>query len=446
MILRRPTYVSSDEQRATGSYASVSAAGASKDGYKIVSGRKRFTDKAKTKTRIPVVSIPVRRRPLTVRFQREKDTKFVLPKDVTVGRIRDLLNKALFSLNSGSYFSVASLSKWGDVLLTLAATDVESIVGYYPALREGLESLGLTDFTFVRDTEKVKVFVGMVPLSRFGGGWQPAEWEGRTAFDHLAADIEQSNPGVVVAARPSWAGRLHKLKERKANNSGLILVLELTPEVKLMMAAASPRITVAGRPRVCRLWREDHPTVVCARCQTVGHCAGECKNAPVCAFCHKPHLTTAHICLVSSCKKVGWACEHVRHICLLCNSDDHFSRYRDCAALCGASSSPPMLGTATPVVSDHTSVTGVSDISRGRLRRQAAGHPSTPLAPHMVDKGVSSVGISRRVLRSEIVPDRTIHNREVVVPRLDKGKGVARSPSAPADVSRSGGNDLVGPW
>ena len=270
-ILRRPTYVSSDEQRATGSYASVSAAGASKDGYKIVSGRKRFTNKAKTKTPIPVVSIPVRRRHLTVRFQWEKDTKFVLPKDVTFGRIRDLLNKALFSLNSGSYFSVASLSKWGDVLLTLAATDVESIVGYYPALREGLESLGLTDFTFVRDTEKVKVFVGMVPLSRFGGGWQPAEWEGRTAFDHLAADIEQSNPGVVVAARPSWAGRLHKLKERKANNAGLILVLELMPEVKRMMAAASPRITVAGRPRVCRLWRENHPTVVCARCQTVGH-------------------------------------------------------------------------------------------------------------------------------------------------------------------------------
>ena len=105
-----------------------------------------------------------------------------------------------------------------------------------------------------------------------------------------------------------------------------------------------------------------------------------------------------------------------------------------------------MLDTATPVVSDHTSVTGVSDILRGRLRRQAAGHPGTPLAPHMVDKGVSSVGISRRVLRSEIVPDRTIHNREVVVPHLDKGKGVARSPSAPADVSISGGNDLVGPW
>ena len=234
-----------------------------------------------------MVSIPVRHRHLTVRFQREKDTRFVLPKDVTVGRIRDSLNKALFSLNSGSYFSVASLSKWGDILLTLAATDVESIVGYYPALCETLESLGLTDFTFVRDTEKVKVFVGMVPLSRFGGGWQPAEWEGRTAFDHLAADIEQSNPGIVVAARPSWAGRLHKLKERKSNNAGLILVLELTPEVKHMMAAASPRITVAGRPRVCRLWKEDHPTVVCARCQTVGHRAGECKNAPVCAFCHK---------------------------------------------------------------------------------------------------------------------------------------------------------------
>ena len=445
-ILRRPTYATSDEARVTASFASVASKGASADGYKVVANRKRFVKKPAVSSQEPITSIPVRKRHFTVKFDRARDTKFVLPKDVTVGKIRDVLNTALFTLSSGAYFSVAVLGKWGDVLLTLASTEVDAIVGYYPAMREALETLGLDKFSFARDTEKVKVFVGQVPLSRFGGGWQPSEWEGREAFDHLATDIEHSNPGVVVAARPSWAGRLHKLKERKVGNAGLILVLELTQEVRRIMAGSQPKIVVAGRYRFCRMWREDNPTIVCSRCQTVGHYAGECKASAVCAFCHKNHLTTAHVCPVISCAKNGSVCEHMQRICLLCRSVDHFTGHRECDALRGASSSPPNLGPATPVTADHTSVVGVSDISRGRLRRQRAGRPGTPLAPHMIEKGVSAAGITCEMQRSEINPDRSIHGREVVVPRLDKGKGVARSPSAPADVSRVGGNGGACPW
>jgi len=445
-ILRRPAYATKDEARVVASFASVAAAGASSEGYSIVKGRKRFAPPRQSQTPAPVTNIPSRSRHLSVRFGRQRDEKYVLPKDVTVGRIRDALNKSLFALNCGAYFSMSSLSKWGDVLLTLAATAVEDIIGYYPSMRESLETLGLSDFTFVRDTEKVKVFVGMVPLSQFGGGWQPSEWECQSAFERLAADIEQSNPGTVVAARPSWAGRLHKLKERKVNNAGLILVLEMSPEVRKLMSAANPRITVAGRPRVCRLWREDNPTVVCSHCQTVGHRAGECRNKPVCAFCDKEHITSGHVCPVMSCRKVGTVCAHVQRICRLCKSVDHFTGFRGCDALRGSSSSPQRLGPSSPVIADHTSVVGVSDVSRGRLRRQAAGRPGTPLATHMVNNGVSSVGISKVMLRSEINPDRTVHNKEVIVPRLDKGKGIARSPSAPADVSRAGGNVTLSQW
>jgi len=261
-----------------------------------------------------------------------------IPTGVTVGRIRDSLNNTLFKLNSSAYFSVAVLGNWGDIMLTLAATAVDDIVGYYPALREALSSLGLVNFTFARDMEKVKVFVGNVPLSAFGGGWQPSEWEGRSVFDHMAANIEQSNPSVLVAARPSWAGRLHKLKERRVNNAGLILVLEMTKEVRSMMAASQPRIVVSGRPRACRMWRDDNPTVVCSKCQTVGHCQGECRNRPVCAFCHGAHLTTGHVCPVLSCKKVGIACDHVQRMCIQCHSVDHFTGHRECSALRGSSS------------------------------------------------------------------------------------------------------------
>jgi len=444
-ILRRPAYMSTDEDRAVKSFATVAASNASVDGYSIVKGRKRFPAKLQ-RSPDPITSIPVKARHLTLRFERARDEKMALPAGVTVSKIRDSLNTTLFSLNCQAYFSLAVLGKWGDVLLTLAATDVTDIIGYFPAMREALSAFNLAKFTFARDTPKVKVFVGTVPLSRFGGSWQPSEWEGRSAFDHLAADIEQSNPGVVIAARPSWAGRIHKLKERKVNNAGLILVLELTPEVKRMMAVGNPRLVVCGRPRPCRLWREDSPAVVCNKCCMVGHRTGECRNKPVCAFCHKEHMTSRHECPVMSCRKVGTACSHVRRVCILCHSGEHFAGHRDCVALRGSSSSPPVVGPSTPVVADHTSVVGVSDRSRGRLRRQAAGRPGSTLAEHMVDNGVSGVNISEVKLRSELNPDRAIHNREVVLPRLEKGKGVARSPSAPADVSRAGGSGILSAW
>lgn len=211
------------------------------------------------------------------------------------------MNSTLFALNCGAYFSVASANKWGDILLTLAATNVVDIVGYYQPLREALETLGLNEFTFAQDTPKVKVLVGQVLLSRFGGGWQSSEWEGHLAYEHMAVDIENSNPSIVVAACPSGAGSLNTLKERKANNAGLILVLAMTEKVKRIMAATQPRIMVAGRPSFCCLWRENNPTIVCTRCQIVGHRPGECRAKPVCAFCHKVHLTTKHLCPVMSC-------------------------------------------------------------------------------------------------------------------------------------------------
>jgi len=444
-IVRKPTYTASDESRVTKSFASVAASGMSAGGYSIVRGRKRFQEK-RVRSPDPITSIPVRARHLTIRFVRARDVKSVLPVGVTVGKIRDALNNTLFGLNCGAYFSMASLGKWGDVLLTLAATDVGDIVGYYPAMRETMETLGLGEFGFARDTEKVKVFVGMVPLSHFGGGWKPSDWEGRTAFDRMAADIEQSNPGVVLAARPSWAGRLHKLAERRGNNAGLILVLEMSSEVRKIMGCNDPRLVVAGRPRRCRMWREDTPTVVCDKCYTVGHRSGECRSKPACAFCHGGHLTAHHKCPVLSCRKVGTVCPHVNRSCLLCHSDEHFAGHRDCAALRGSSSSPPVLGNATPVVADHTSVVGVSDASRGRLRRQAAGRPGTPLASHMINNGISGVGITEIKPRSEINPSRADHGREVFLSRPDKGKGIARSPSAPADVSRTGGNVTLSQW
>jgi len=135
-----------------------------------------------------------------IKFKRERETKVSLPVSVTVGMIRDTLNRTLFDLKSGAYFSIASTGRWSDILLTLADTKVEDIAGYNQALSEALEGLSLYKFIFSRDTKKVKVLVGMVPLSRFGSGWTPSKWKGSTAFNHFSADIENSNPSVIVPA------------------------------------------------------------------------------------------------------------------------------------------------------------------------------------------------------------------------------------------------------
>ena len=61
-----------------------------------------------------------------------------------------------------------------------------------------------------------------------------------------------------------------------------------------------------------------------------------------------------------------------------CNTDKHFTGSTDCIAIRKQSSSPSDLGPATAIVSDQTSVTGVSDPSRNRERRKRNHLEKTP--------------------------------------------------------------------
>ena len=263
--------------------------------------------------------------------------------------------------------------------------------------------------------------------------------------------FENSNPGILIAARPAWAGRLLRLKERKASTAGLILILEMTDVVRNMLSKDQSRLIVAGHHRICHLWGENNPATVCRNCQTLGHSHGECKNSAVCAFCGKDHPTIQHVRPVITCRKKGVVCKHVKRMCLLCHSADHCVGHHDSVAVKAASTTPSDVDPATRVVADPTSISGVSDVSHGRLRRQALNRPGTPLCDTMITAGVSKNGISTTMMRSVINPDRSLHNREVQAPAdiqsaepsERKGKGVGRSsPSAPADVSH-GENSTV---
>jgi len=176
-----------------------------------------------------------------------------LPVGVNPETIRNGLNECLRNLNERkAYFWKASLNRFGDVLLSLRDTSMEDIHHYLNALSKEPENMGLKDFRFERDAKKVKIFVGMVPLARAGkGSWSPTDWESEDAFRSMASDIEQSNMGITLAARPSWVGKLETFHRRKQSTAGILLVVELSPEVRVIMAKDTPRIIISGKARIC---------------------------------------------------------------------------------------------------------------------------------------------------------------------------------------------------
>lgn len=113
---------------------------------------------------------PERERHLKVRFTGERGKLHRLPEGVRVEKVRMELNECLGGLNIDAYFAKAGKNKWGDIELTLSRTRAEELVRAGKAMEEALTGLGLKDFTFVRDTKKVKVYVAMVPLMKGGFG------------------------------------------------------------------------------------------------------------------------------------------------------------------------------------------------------------------------------------------------------------------------------------
>ena len=334
-------------------------------------------------------------RHLKIRFVGARGMVHMLPLGVTTEIIRVKLNNTLKELNIDAYFAKSGKNKWGDIEMTLARTKAEDLIMAGNAMKEALIQLGLKDFSFVRDTKKVKLYVAMVPLTKRGAReWEVSDWNTANAFDEMAADIESSNPGVYVSARPSWVGKLGILKERKHNSAGLTILCEETAELKRIMAGNEPRMLVGGRKRFCRVWRESSDTIICDRCLTVGHSLPECKATPECRWCGKGHLSTDHKCPIVDCAAPkGMACMHCRKWCKLCETGNHYSGFRECTVLRGRGASQRKYGRATPIDADNTSAEGVSDRSRNRFRQTNPRVRNTP--------------VDEQVRNKEMIGDRT---------------------------------------
>jgi len=230
------------------------------------------------------IQIPERERRLSSRFNRKANGKQGLPTNIGAEKIRLELKEILKGLNFDPYFAKANTTRMGDVYLCLANTRASEIVKAKDAMTMCMKNIGLEDFVWTPDTKKVKVYQSDVPLMRdgFGGEWKPQDWQGENAFDKLAADIERSNPGVYVCARPSWVGKLHVMKERKQWKAGLIILCEETDMLKGTLGRQNPKMFVGGRNRYCRLWRQNAGTVICDKCLSAGHGGAECRSKSKC--------------------------------------------------------------------------------------------------------------------------------------------------------------------
>jgi len=168
-----------------------------------------------------------------MRFQAGK--KVQLP--VTPEAIRIRLNQTLSNLGkvhtATPYFREARPRlNIGCIFLTLAehtATDVWSRLGRcrVTLLREYGPN-GLTDFTFARDVEKMKVLVSGVPLAPTGRGsiWKVDDWVSDKAYDGLRNDIEKCNPGVITAGRPNTLGSIYTMRKNNATSCAIRFTLE----------------------------------------------------------------------------------------------------------------------------------------------------------------------------------------------------------------------------
>jgi len=268
------------------SFASVADNNGKKGSFNWVSRRKAFAPKKEAKTE-PITQIRVRERHLKIRFVTEKKAITTLGNEHSTKSIRIALNQCLTGLNeTKGYFSICGKNRFGDILLTLAENKVDDIMVYIEALRVTLVDMGLPTFRFECDAEKVKVFVGMVPLIRSCRlNWSPEDWVEEAGYREISNDVEQSNPWITVAAKPSWVGGLRKFHNQKQSTNGMILLLEKSVELTRMMSIDNPKIIIGGKKRFCQAWREESESIMCARCLKIGHVGAGCDSNPVCLFC-----------------------------------------------------------------------------------------------------------------------------------------------------------------
>ena len=133
-------------------------------------------------------------------------------------------------------FSISGSNRLGDIHQTLADSRVLELEPSLNSLRSRPETIGLPEFKFERDTKKMRIFVGLIPLTRSGRTtWKPQEWAGYGGFRELADDISRSHPRVNIVSQPVWVGSLGKFQATKQSRGRLRFVGKVNEEMRRIM-------------------------------------------------------------------------------------------------------------------------------------------------------------------------------------------------------------------
>ena len=231
-----------------------------------------------------------------------------------------------------------------------------------------MRDLGLPDFTFVRDTAKVKVLVIGVPLADTGRGsiWRVEDWTNDKVYDGLRLDVEKSNSGVFSASHPNILGSIHVMKGNQVTTCQIRLILEKTLEVE--NALRTGKIYLWGANRGIRLWTDHRPAQVCHNCMQLGHISTMCAAPPRCRLGRGNHKMAQHLCTMLNCPGgQGKACEYTVRLCMLCESSGHFTGYERCLALRVTPETAPPPAQGSPMVGHAGAVSGIADRDRNRF-------------------------------------------------------------------------------
>jgi len=118
--------------------------------------------------------------------------------------------------------------------MTLSEHSAQQVKGLLEKIHPILKrNFSLPDFSFARETQRVKILVVGVPLAGTGSGsvWRLEDWTNDKVYDGLRTALERSNPGVITVGRPNIIGSIHAMRASGATACAVKFVVEKGPAV-----------------------------------------------------------------------------------------------------------------------------------------------------------------------------------------------------------------------
>jgi len=169
----------------------------------------------------------------------------------------------------------------GSIFMTFSEHSAQQVEGLLEKVQAVLmRDFALPDFSFARDTLRVKILVAGVPLANTDSGsvWKLEDWTNDKVYDGLGTDLKRFNAGIVTVGQPNIIRSIHGIRAWGAASCAVGVVVE--KDASSNAALRSTCLCIRRGNRVCRLWTEHTPARVCINCLMFGHISPFCASLP----------------------------------------------------------------------------------------------------------------------------------------------------------------------